>query len=187
MKIAITGHTKGIGKALYSVFSENGHTVYGFSRSNGYDISTDFDSIIDRVKECDVFVNNAYYPVYQTQLLTKVYELWQDRDKTIINISSKQSRVDIEWAQEYINEKRNQNSFVDKTICKALPRIMNIQPGLTDTEMASIFTAPTSMQPDEVAVLIYTLWSLPNIVIQDITFDAKNLDWSDIRLTNKTI
>ena len=36
MKIAITGHTRGIGKACADVFRH--HTIYGYSRSNGYDI-----------------------------------------------------------------------------------------------------------------------------------------------------
>ena len=35
MKIAITGHTKGIGKAIADLYPN----VIGFSRSNGYDIS----------------------------------------------------------------------------------------------------------------------------------------------------
>jgi NAD(P)-dependent dehydrogenase (short-subunit alcohol dehydrogenase family) len=34
MKVAITGHTSGIGKALSDVFSD----VIGFSRRNGYDL-----------------------------------------------------------------------------------------------------------------------------------------------------
>ena len=35
MKIAITGHTKGIGKAIADLYPN----VIGFSRSKGYDIS----------------------------------------------------------------------------------------------------------------------------------------------------
>ena len=184
MNIAITGHTQGIGAALFGVFQKHGHSVKGYSRSNGYDISTEFDKIINDIQDCDVFVNNAYYPKYQTMLLEKIYRIWQGKNKTIINISSKQSRVDLEWAKEYIEDKRNQNNFTNQTICNAFPRILNVQPGLVDTEMSSIFKAPTSMSAQDVAELIYTLWSLPNISVQDITFDAVNLEWKDIQLTN---
>ena len=37
MKIAITGHTKGVGQAIASRFDD----VMGFSKSTGYDISDD--------------------------------------------------------------------------------------------------------------------------------------------------
>ena len=43
MKIAITGHTKGIGKALYDNLSQQ-HEVEGYSRSNGFDISNNIDN-----------------------------------------------------------------------------------------------------------------------------------------------
>ena len=39
MKVAITGHTKGLGASLKKVFEETGHSVIGFSKSTGYDIS----------------------------------------------------------------------------------------------------------------------------------------------------
>ena len=42
MKIAITGHTKGIGKHLYDNLSL-AYEVKGFSKSEGYDICKDKD------------------------------------------------------------------------------------------------------------------------------------------------
>ena len=38
MKIAITGHTKGIGQAIYDLLGQE-HDVIGYSRSNGYNIN----------------------------------------------------------------------------------------------------------------------------------------------------
>mgnify|MGYP001626557762 CR=1 FL=1 len=46
MKIALTGHTSGIGKALYDILSQE-HDVVCFSRSNGYDIKE--DDTIERI------------------------------------------------------------------------------------------------------------------------------------------
>jgi NAD(P)-dependent dehydrogenase (short-subunit alcohol dehydrogenase family) len=59
MKIAITGHTQGIGKALYSHWAMQGHDVVGISRQTGYDLLTDKNKIIEEVRTADVFVNNA--------------------------------------------------------------------------------------------------------------------------------
>ena len=38
MKIAITGHSAGIGQALAMLYVKQGHEVVGLSRRNGYNI-----------------------------------------------------------------------------------------------------------------------------------------------------
>lgn len=61
MKVVITGHTSGIGRALYQHFQiKEGVEVIGLSRSNGYDIDKDFDKVVEAAKGCDIFINNAY-------------------------------------------------------------------------------------------------------------------------------
>lgn len=75
MKIAITGHTRGIGKSLYDYFCKNNHTVFGFSRSNGYDINLNQDRILDVVKDYDIFINNASSNDSQLQLLKKTNKI----------------------------------------------------------------------------------------------------------------
>jgi len=88
MKIAITGHTKGIGKALYDNLSQQ-HEVEGYSRSNGFDISNNIDIIVRASKKSDVFINNAYDGFNQVSLL---YELINNGyESKIINISSNSS------------------------------------------------------------------------------------------------
>ena len=88
MKIAVTGHTKGIGKALYDFYQNKGHFLLGFSRSNGYDIGKKTNEIIEQAKDCEIFFNNAYSGFYQTDILFKLWEIWQNKEKLIINISS---------------------------------------------------------------------------------------------------
>ena len=87
MKIAITGHTKGIGAACYSRLSNN-HDVHGFSRSNGYDIS--LPSVWDAILSLDpdVIINNAYHETGQYNLLKHTFVNWKDLNKTIINVGS---------------------------------------------------------------------------------------------------
>ena len=74
MKIALTGHTSGIGKALYDILSQE-HEVVCFSRSNGYDIKYDItiEKIVQGSLDCDVFINNAYYSLAQVYILNKLW------------------------------------------------------------------------------------------------------------------
>ena len=53
LKVAITGHTKGLGKESSKRFD----AALGFSSSNGYDVSDDFGrvKIMHEIKDCDVF------------------------------------------------------------------------------------------------------------------------------------
>lgn len=91
LKVAITGHTKGIGSSIYNKFKTNGHLTAGYSRTTGYDI-TDInvqDKILKQCEDFDIFVNNAYAPKAQTVLLEKFINQWKNTNKLIINLSSK--------------------------------------------------------------------------------------------------
>jgi hypothetical protein len=72
MKIAITGHTSGLGQAIYNHFAKQ-HEVIGLSRSNGYDIAKDQEKVISTVASCDLFFNNAYQGINQGLLISKLY------------------------------------------------------------------------------------------------------------------
>jgi hypothetical protein len=69
-KIIITGHTSGIGKAIYDKFKEiSCREIVGMSRSNGYDIDKDFNKIVEEASGCELFINNAYRDGQQLKLL----------------------------------------------------------------------------------------------------------------------
>jgi len=88
-KIAITGHTEGIGKAIADHLGLN-YQIVGFSRSNGYDISKqeDLDRIVAESLDCEIFINNAYYFDQQTVLAGMWDTAHKDKKDFIINISS---------------------------------------------------------------------------------------------------
>lgn len=86
MKIAITGHTSGIGLALANILQQD-HKIVGLSRSNGYGID-DTTRIFDAASDCDIFINNAYCGYQQALLLQLFYSEWKDTDKQIISIGS---------------------------------------------------------------------------------------------------
>ena len=69
-KIIITGHTSGVGKAIYDKFKEiSCREIVGMSRSNGYDIDKDFDRIVEEATGCELFINNAYRDSQQLKLV----------------------------------------------------------------------------------------------------------------------
>ena len=92
--IAITGHTKGIGKRAFERLSPN---VIGFSKSTGYDITNynDRKRIIDESNHCDVFINNATDGFGQTLLFLELFDAWKDTNKTIINVGSRIAELSI--------------------------------------------------------------------------------------------
>lgn len=130
MKVAITGHTQGLGQALFRHF--NSYDVIGFSRNNGYNIADPISrsKILEQLVDVDIFINNAYnnYDDSQLQLLMGVYDLWKDLDRVIINISSRYTT----GVEKYCKDKEQQDLF-----CKSkeffLPHIINLKPGLFDT------------------------------------------------------
>ena len=91
MKIAITGHTSGIGAATMNLLKSQGHKVLGFSRHNGWDF-TDKETRKEFIEELDdakfdCFINNAYphkfyqsmEGFFQVELLNKAWLLWEKK------------------------------------------------------------------------------------------------------------
>jgi NAD(P)-dependent dehydrogenase (short-subunit alcohol dehydrogenase family) len=90
MKIAITGHSRGLGAEFTKFYEQAGHTVFGFSRSNGYDLRdwNIMNNMLDQISDHDMFVNIAKPDFVQTTVLYELWKRWRDKQKTIINISS---------------------------------------------------------------------------------------------------
>jgi len=87
-RIAITGHSAGIGQALAKIYEAQGNEIVGLSRRNGNNIRS-IPKIAEKIKDCDIFINNAQAGFAQTELLFAVYKLWQgSKNKKIINIST---------------------------------------------------------------------------------------------------
>ena len=91
MRIAITGHKKGIGKSFAQQLSAKGHEIVGISRSDGENIrrTAHTASIIE---SCDMFINNAISMYAQTELLFEVWHRWQE-DKEVHHIWNISTRV----------------------------------------------------------------------------------------------
>ena len=77
MKIAITGHTSGIGQALFNILEKRGHDITGLSKRTGHNIRT-IPKIANLVESCDMFINNAQAGYAQTELLYDVWQKWRN-------------------------------------------------------------------------------------------------------------
>tara|TARA_Y100000816_G_scaffold249622_1_gene199260 strand:- start:369 stop:851 length:483 start_codon:yes stop_codon:yes gene_type:complete len=124
MNFLITGHTKGIGKAIYDKFGGK-----GLSKSTGFDISK--DSIKYHLQDVDVFVNNAYdnnNPWAQTKILYETLQV-----KKIICIGSNTTDQSKNWPHPYQSAK-----FALENSCNQLfyqgYNITLIKLGYVDTE-----------------------------------------------------
>ena len=157
MKIAITGHKKGIGKAFAEQLSAKGHEIVGISRSDGENIrrTAHTASIIE---PCDLFINNAISMYAQTELLYEVWHRWQDSEQPhyIWNIST----MVCEWTEDKeINgltmrqtmEYRNQKMALELahaqlTAQSSKTKMELIRPGSVKTQS---FSNPKSISADD--------------------------------------
>lgn len=183
-KIIITGHTRGIGKALSDVFITQGHTVVGFSKSNGYDIEDENvrNDIINKIKDADIFINNAYHPIGQVDLLDRSIKQWHETHKLIINISSKMVHYTRPGFEEYVNSKKQQNQIIESRVFSNLPKLLNIVVGAVDTDMAKVWLSK-KIDPNDLAKFIYDMVKYQDtLAVQQVVIDVPGLKWSEVEL-----
>jgi len=87
-KIAVIGHTKGIGKAITKLYKKKGFEVIGLSSSNGYDIENNQEGIIEKIRDCHLIVVNAYGGRGQFELLKRIYGFFHNKHKKVAVITS---------------------------------------------------------------------------------------------------
>jgi NADP-dependent 3-hydroxy acid dehydrogenase YdfG len=158
-RIAITGHSEGLGRGLYKHFVLHNHCL-GFDLTNGYDISKDSDQIIAESLDCDIFINNAYYYDYQIEIAKKWHQAHWDKDHLLINISSLIAEPLLEGEKifphlkPHIDEKQklNQASFEinsSDSRCKSV----TIMPGILNTGFRTPYDLP---EDPEISKLFWT-------------------------------
>ena len=164
MRIAITGHKRGIGKAFADQLASRGHDIVGISRSDGENIrrTAHTASIIE---PCDMLINNAISLYAQTELLFEVWHRWQhsEQEHYIWNIST---RVCLSSEDKQINgltmrqamEYRNQKMALELAHAqlRAQPsktKMELIRPGSVNTQS---FSEPDSISAEEYVCRILT-------------------------------
>jgi len=139
--LVITGHTSGIGEALYQKYGG-----IGLSKSTGFDISK--DDIEPYLKGIEVFVNNAwdgYNPFSQTMLLQKIIDIGYKGK--IINIGTNTMYNGNYKSSKVALETTNQDLFIkgyDTTLIKLgkvdTPRLDHVhEPKILLNDIIDIF------------------------------------------------
>ncbi len=157
MKIAITGHKRGIGKEFADQLQSRGHEIVGISRSDGENIRRVVHTA-SLIEPCDMFINNAISMYAQTELLFEVWHRWSEIKEAhhIWNISTKVC----EWDQDkHINgltmresmEYRNQKMALELANVQLHSQASNItmeliRPGSVNTQS---FSEPNSISAEQ--------------------------------------
>ena len=174
MKIALTGHTRGIGKEIYQYFENENFNCLGFSRSNGFDISNSEKrkQIAELSKDCDIFVNNAYcnFDDSQLEMLKEMTNIFHNQKKIIINVSTRATIFNYENQQLnlYKESKKKLDQFCEKQIRN--PWIINLKPGLVDTSRVEKLTGNKMSTSSIVSVIDFVLKNQQLYKTSSITF-----------------
>jgi NAD(P)-dependent dehydrogenase (short-subunit alcohol dehydrogenase family) len=143
MKIAITGHTAGIGQAFTKILESRGHKIIGISRRAGENIRR-IEHTANLIESCDMFINNAQTQYAQTELLYAVWQRWQGQEKYIWNISTQMTEQPINGTPDGQNDLtmsqyRNQKLALEEAsrqlkFKNRWPQISIIRPGSIATQ-----------------------------------------------------
>ena len=175
MKIAITGHTAGIGKALAQEYSFDGHEIIGLSRRDGNNIRN-IPKICDQIESCDIFVNNAQAGYAQTELLFEMAQRWQGTCKHIIVVSTMMTQDPVSVLPGLdMDQYRVQKIALEEAVSQIRYRRLGVK--LTLVRPGNIATSPDKTVPPaadvnnwaKVLVSIFRMAESNNLLIPDIS------------------
>jgi hypothetical protein len=144
MKIAITGHTAGIGQAFTKILESRRHEIIGISRRTGENIRR-IEHTANLIEPCDMFINNAQAQYAQTELLYAVWHRWQGKEgKYIWNIGTQMTEQPINSIPDgqydlIMSQYRNQKIALEEAsrqlkFKNTWPQISIIRPGGVATQ-----------------------------------------------------
>ena len=139
-RIAITGHSAGIGQAFAKIYKEQGHEVVGLSRRNGFNIRN-ISKLLGEIESCDIFVNNAQIGFAQTELLFAVHQAWQGvPNKQIISISTLMTSLPssciqgLDMLHYHVQKTTLEEAVRQLRGLQDWPKLCLIKPGKIDTQ-----------------------------------------------------
>ena len=180
-KIAVIGHTKGIGKAIANLYSRKNYEVIGLSRSNGYDIIQDQDKIMDKIEDCPLVVVNAHAGRGQLTLLKRIYgrHIFNKMKVAVITSTSgtvqgKDYDIDQKEYIEYCDLKKELIQYIsdlqEELVIRPLS-VYDVCPDVVDTDMIkNLWKDLPKLKADEVAEAVRlcfeSTFNINRIVIQ---------------------
>jgi NADP-dependent 3-hydroxy acid dehydrogenase YdfG len=176
MKIAITGHTAGIGQALAQECRLRGHEIVGLSQREGNNIRN-IPKICDQVESCDMFVNNAQAGYAQTELLFEMSKRWAGTNKHIIVISTIMTQDPVSVLPGLdMDQYRIQKVALEEAVKQIRNRRLKIR--LTIVRPGNIATSPDKTVPPAADV---NNWARTLMEIFELV-NSKNLKILDISI-----
>ena len=181
MKIAITGHTAGIGKSFAEQLSKKGHEIVGISRSKGENIRR-INHTASLIEPCDFFINNAQSQYAQTELLYEVWNRWQGQKKYIWNISTMMTELPINNVPDgqndiIMSQYRNQKLALEEASRQlryknSWPQISIIRPGGVATQKN--FDNTNKSNVDDWVSSVIDIFSHDKTVISEVSVGFTN-------------
>ena len=192
-RVALTGHTSGIGKEIYEYCVFNGAEVRGYSRSSGFDMKErNGDHIINDILRWDaeVVFNHAWYPRIQNKILKILHTQWKEKEKVIINTGSATCYYSI-GASIYESDKAE---LRDYCIAKAVDypykdkcRLHNVSMGWTNSKvLEGVEEGDYFIDPYEAALVLINLVMPQNYVMTEVVCNSKFKPMKDmVKLRDK--
>ena len=180
-KIAITGHTKGIGKAIADLYQKKNYKVVGLSSSNGYDLQCSQVEIMEQLDDCPLVVINAYVGRGQMTLLKRIYGKYLFENKKVAVITSTSGTLvgaDEEFADpdyvDYCKNKKTLIGYIEELQQELLNKplsVYDVCPDVVDTDMTKgLWEDLPKLKADEVAEAVRycfeSTFNVNKIVIQ---------------------
>jgi short-subunit dehydrogenase len=161
-KIAIIGHTRGIGKAIADLYQKKNYTVVGLSSSNGYDLQCSQVEIMEQLDDCQLIVLNAYVGRGQMTLLKRIYGKFVFENKKVVVITSTSGTPvgedeDLQNPEyiDYCENKKNLISYIEELQQELLNKplsVYDVCPDVVDTDMTKgLWEDLPKLKADEVA------------------------------------
>ena len=167
LSVAVTGHTSGIGQAIFNYFA--GNQVKGYSRSNGYDITLHSarSRILEDVKDFDIFVNNAYsnFDDSQLQMLSEICNLWRDTPRLVINISTRFTNSDSLYSKTKLELDKFCESFIHNDLY-----VLNLKPGIVDTPRVTNISGNKMIAEDILSAIEFCLLNKNKFKVHSLCF-----------------
>lgn len=173
MKVVITGHTSGIGKGFYDLYTSRGYEVQGFSRGTGHDLRDPLaiSAVAVKAVQSDLFINNAYSGTAQVELMYKVHELWKDNpNKTMIVIGSRGADFLHPKAQIYSVMKGAIDLAAEQLTPFAKYHLLNVKPSWVKTAML-----PKRFTEDDPTIEVTDLVEFIDLLITSKTMKVVNV------------
>lgn len=171
MKIAITGHTAGIGQALANEYMERGHEIVGLSKRDGHNIRNIL-KIASLIEPCDMFINNAQAGFAQTELLFEMCRRWVGTNKPIVVVGTMMTLAPVSviaGADEYYVQKQAleqacvQLRYQHHNITVVRPGAIATQPGQTVPPYAEVSEWAKTL------IEIFDLANSRNLIVPEIS------------------